>query len=102
MEDQIIRTIVPPRISFKRGLKGNNISWEIASSSSEDKEELVKIRKIIEDEIMVDDFKDKQFEEETSPNPASWIDRDREERKSHEEKKNQTQIKINLGVNYNE
>ncbi len=45
MEEQIIRSTMNPRVTFKKMSKGNN--WEIASSDSKDKEELKRIVEMI-------------------------------------------------------
>lgn len=40
MEEQITKTIFPPRITLKRTSINKKIGWEIASSSAEEKKEL--------------------------------------------------------------
>ncbi len=52
MEEQIIKTITAPRVVLKKGVKGNLIGWEIASSSSEDREEIRKIIQMIKEESL--------------------------------------------------
>lgn len=46
MEEQIIRNTSNPRVTLKNLISG--ISWEISSSSSEDKKELEKIVDMLE------------------------------------------------------
>lgn len=46
MEEQIIRNITNPRVTLKNLNSG--MSWEISSSSSEDKKELEKIVDMLE------------------------------------------------------
>jgi len=50
-EEQIITTITAPRVSVKKGLKGNAVGWEIASSSSKDKEEIQKIIEMLKEQF---------------------------------------------------
>lgn len=49
MEEQKIITIATPRITLKRTSVNKKIGWEIALSSSKDKEELEKMVLIIEE-----------------------------------------------------
>lgn len=49
MEEQRIMTSTSPRITFKRTSVKRKCAWEIASSSSKDKEELKKIILMIEE-----------------------------------------------------
>jgi len=44
-----IKSIVPPRITFKRTSVKKKVGWEISSSSSNDKEELFKIVEMLKD-----------------------------------------------------
>ncbi len=52
MEEQIIKTITAPRVSLRKGVKGNRYGWEIASSSSEDREEIKNIIQMIKEESL--------------------------------------------------
>ena len=52
MEEQIIKTIAAPRVSLKKGIKGEKFGWEISSSSSDDREEIKKIIQMLKEESL--------------------------------------------------
>ena len=57
MENQIIKTIVPPRVTLKKNSKGLN--WEIGSSNKDDLEEM---KEIVENSEIIKDMIEEKFQ----------------------------------------